>query len=331
MASRFFSAVALVIFVGQNFLPSGRLGGRNGLTIPISQEIAGPASGTYKEMSTSGTFIPDRPSDAYLNRTAGSDNREFLKFNYNATVQTRRIESLVSKITITVHGLGGRIDSSSSGDRYGYVNFSLPLRNFEILKQAVKDLVPRKLLLEQIDSANLLPEKQIIEWEKSEAEQSLATLKNEKSQLNSGHTQTVNVYNQRLTALGQEKDSLENEWTNASAERRAAITTRLAQIQTEKNLLQADLEKENQNYRNKLSSLNNQIKNVENSLQNIQKRDENFMDDLSMISGTIYFDWISFWKLANLFVPGTIIPWLFLIGAIIAFWRYRISRKVLVL
>lgn len=32
-----FAAVALVIFVGQNFLPSGRLVGRNGLTIPISQ------------------------------------------------------------------------------------------------------------------------------------------------------------------------------------------------------------------------------------------------------------------------------------------------------
>src|SRR3989344_4480451 len=40
-----------------------------------------------------------------------SDNREFLKIGYNATIQTRDVADTTNRVQVVIRGFGGRIDS----------------------------------------------------------------------------------------------------------------------------------------------------------------------------------------------------------------------------
>jgi hypothetical protein len=252
-----------------------------------------------------------------------TDNRQFLKINYDAEIKTRNISDMVTKIESTVRLFNGRIDGSSSGKEYGYVNFVVPASQFEIFKREVKDLTNDKLFIEQISSVNLLPEKQQIEKNQKEVEGYISSYKNEKAQLVKDHNSIVSSYNTRISGLDTESALLQNEWQTATTVRRSIITARLAQIQIEQNIIAGELSNENSIYQNKLVIINQKLKNAETGLQTVQEQDRNLIDNVSVVTGRISLTWVSLWEIADIFVPGALLAWILAIAAGLSYWRYR--------
>ena len=266
----------------------------------------------------------------YPNQNATTDTREFLKINYNATIKTRNVGDMVAKTEVAVRGFGGRVDESSGGEKYGYVNFSIPASQFEMFKSQIKSLTNAKLFVEEINSTNLLTQKQGIERNQTQANNYIINFKNEKAQIVKNHSQIINSFNSRVDGLNKELVLLQFEWQTASNSRRAEINTRFAQIQTEKNTIQEDSANENSSYQNKLTNVNQKIKDAEDTLQSYQTADQNLIDNVSMVNGTISFDWVSLFELVNIFVSWYWFVVAFLIGAVVSYWRYRMSMRVFI-
>ena len=259
-----------------------------------------------------------------------TDTRQFLKTYYNATIRTRNVAEKVSKIEVSVRALGGRIDMSNSGEEYGYVSFAIPAAQLGTFREEIKSLTGKKLITEQLNSENLLPQKQSIEEAKKQAEKSLAGLKNEQAELGSNHAKVIGSYTSRLNGLNQEMTLLQNEWSSASSERKAQINSRLAQIQTEKNIIQAELENENKSYQNKLAEIKNRIKNAEIVLGSIQSEDQNLLENVATVTGNISLEKVNFWEIADIYMPGPLLAWLLATAAIAAYPRHRWAFQVFV-
>ncbi|MFA5888886.1 MAG: hypothetical protein WC857_01445 [Candidatus Paceibacterota bacterium] len=81
-----------------------------------------------------------------------SDKREFLKINYNATLQTRQVSDTKNRIEIMVRGFNGRVDTSNSGDKWGDISFAIPKSEFDAFREEVKNLVGSRFYIEQTNS-----------------------------------------------------------------------------------------------------------------------------------------------------------------------------------
>ena len=101
-------------------------------------------------------------------------------------------------------------------------------------------------------------------------------------------------------------------------------------IPKEKNNLEANISNENAIYRNKVSVINQNLKNAGVDLQNVQTRNQDLIDNVSMVSGTISVTWISLFELVGIFFSWYWIALILLIGAVISYWRYRMSMKIFI-
>jgi len=257
-----------------------------------------------------------------------TDTREFLKTNYRATIKTRKIVDMADKIGVMVRGFGGRINSISSGGKTGHISFSIPADQFEMFRSEIKRLTNARLFVEEKSSTNMLPQKQVLEKKYEQVGNSITDSKNEKAQLTKNHSQVVDSYNSRIKGLDEEVRLLQIEWSNVDYNRTLEINSRLTQIQEEENALQTSLATENKNYNNKLNSINQKLKALGNDLENVEQQDENLVDDVSMVDGTIYLEWISLWKLVDMFTPGPLLAWILVIIAGVSYWRDRRSMRV---
>ncbi|MEI6580766.1 MAG: hypothetical protein WCO07_01195 [bacterium] len=266
----------------------------------------------------------------YPNQNGGTDTREFLKISYNAEIKTRNVNHVVTKIETIVRGSSGRVDASSGGEKHGYVSFSIPKINFEVFRSQIEDLTNAKLFVEETRSANLLPEKQQIEKEQVGVEKTIVGLKNQKAQLARNHTEIIDSYNFRIYELNRESGLLQNEWQTAIEARRVEITARLAQILTEKNNLATKISSENNTYENKLALINGSLKSAGVSLENVQNRNQNLIDNVSMINGTISVTWVNLFQLVNIFISWYWIALVLAIASAVSYWRYRVSMRVFI-
>jgi len=252
-----------------------------------------------------------------------TDTREFLKKYYNATIKTRQVDEMASKVELAVRGSGGRIDSLNTGEEYGYVGFAVPATKFEMFREEIRSLTGRKLIVENMSSENLLPQKQSIEERQGQIEKSITELKNEKDQLTKNHNQTLASYNGKIKSINSQMAALQAEYPNASPERKAQINALLYDLQAEKEGLQSKISSENRNYQNQLANLNQGIKSLEESLNYVNKEDKNLMDDVETVSGTISLDKVNVWEIMEIYVPGPLLGWILLVLAALAYLRYR--------
>jgi|GEM_PF-3519574 len=301
---------------------------RTGINMPSFDTSA--LNAPSMSSGTNSIALPGMPSPYYPDQGLGTDTREFLKINYNGTIKTRNVNDTVSKVENIVRGSAGRVDSINGGEKYGYVSFSVPSSQFEMFKSQIKNITNAKLFIEETNSTNLLPEKQQIEKEQTQVEKNITDFKNQKVQLNSSHTQIIDSYNYRIYELNRENGLLQVEWQTATPARRIEITARLAQILQEKNNLEANISNENAIYRNKVSVINQNLKNAGVDLQNVQTRNQDLIDNVSMVSGTISVTWISLFELVGIFFSWYWIALILLIGAVISYWRYRMSMKIFI-
>jgi hypothetical protein len=267
----------------------------------------------------------------YLNNeNKTSDTREFLKINYHANIQTRNITKMVEEVASSVRIFGGRIDSLNSREKYGNINFSIPADQFEIFKREIKSLTNARLFVDGENSTNLLSQKQNIEAMQMGSEKIITNLKKDRIELNNSYSQINSSYTNRVDGLDAESELLQIEWQNAEYDRRLEINYRITQIQGERNILESELAKEHKNYLSKLNDINKQIKNNEDGLAGIKQQDQNLLENVSMVNGSVSFNWISLWKLVDLFIPGPLLAWIFAFAGIVSYWRYHIYMRVFI-
>lgn len=247
-----------------------------------------------------------------------TDTRELLKVNYNASMQTRDVQKLTRHVETTVRGHGGRIDQISNSPKSGYVSFVVPMSKYEAFRTEFEGLVGSRFLTVDIQSQNMLPQKQSIEEQQTQADKTVSDYKAERQRLVNAHASAVKSLQSQIDADAQELARL-----------RAQTPTQDIQVQIQivsDDWLsrKAQLSDENAAYSWQLSDVDANIKFAQDWQTAIKTQDTALMDDIATVSGTVSVSWISLWEMAQLYLPGYWIPTIF---AILAFLSYLSDRR----
>jgi len=287
---------------GRGVMPMLR--GGMGLGGDNAQQVAGkpasaPSGMRYAEDSVSSSIAPDYYYDGDVPVT---DTREFLKTDFNATLLTRDVQDLVEESETIIKGHEGRIDNISSSEKHGYIQFVVPLSQFQDFRREIENLVPSKFLAVQISKQNLLPQKQNIEEVQKQVEQNLAELRDARQK-------TINTYNAVAKNLESQLAKIQTEINTLSANPDdPGNQARLAQLQTQLSTLQSRLSSEKVAHASKLASYDNQIKYADTSLTAVKNQDQELLDSVATVRGTLSFQWISLWEMVHVYLPGFWIP-----------------------
>ena len=266
-----------------------------------------------------GMMRPDYYPYPYPNQDVPvTDTREFLKVTYGATMQTRDVQGLTRRVVTTVRGYDGRIDNESSSPQYGNVSFVVPQSKFDAFRDELEGLVDSRFLKVSISSQNLLPQKQSIEEQQKQADSNLADYKAARQKIVSAHAGTVKSLQSQIDT-----------YTQMLATLRAQVQT--PQIQTQIQNISSSLVSLNQQITNENASYSSQLKDADANIKYAQDwqtavktQDKALLDNVATVSGSVSIQWISYWAIAQLYLPGYWIPFIF---AVLTFLSYRRDRR----
>lgn len=210
-----------------------------------------------------------------------TDTREFLKVYYSAFMRARNVQGLTRRVETTVRGFGGRIDQQSSSQYYGSVSFAVPQSKYDAFRTEVESLVPSRFITTNISSQNLLPQKQSIEEQQKQAGETLANYRAERQKIITTHSATVQSLQAQLAASTDQGVI-------------ASLTQQLAN--------------ENSSYTALLNTIERRIASAEKMQKALQTQDQELLDNVATVTGTISIEWISLWGIALLYLPGYWIP-----------------------
>jgi hypothetical protein len=129
-----------------------------------------------------------------------TDIREFQKVNYNACIRTRNVPVLVRRVETTVHGYGGRIDQESSSPKSGYISFVVPMSKYDSFRNELESMVNSRFITINIQSSNMLPQKQGIEDQQKQADNALTKYQTSRQKLVDAHASTVKSLQSQIYA-----------------------------------------------------------------------------------------------------------------------------------
>ena len=176
----------------------------------------------------------------------------------------------------------------------------MPALKFEQFRAQVESLVGARFLTVTTNSQNLLPQKQSIEQETQSIEADLATYAASRKSLLANHASAV-------------------------ASIQALIDAKSGDIAA----LNKQLLNENATYNARLAALDQQIAYTQKSLTAVKTQDQNLLDEVSTVNGTISLNWISLWDMIQLYVSGPMIALIFAILSFISYWRPRPLERFL--
>ena len=226
-----------------------------------------------------------------------TDTREYSKIDYRAQIKTRNVSDIATRAQAIIHGFDGRIDSSSTSQKNGYMTFAVPARQFDAFRLQIRSLVGERFIIETTSAQNLLPQKQAIEQRREEINKQITDLKSQRSQLIATHNRTVANLQARI---------------NASVDEQEIIG------------LRGQLASENAAYNRKLASYNQQIKDYETNLEYTNKQDQNLINNVATVNGTISLRLISVWEVLDLYFGPY---WLAILLGLIAIISYFFNRR----
>lgn len=256
-----------------------------------------------------------------------TDDREFLKTDYNATIQTRDVNELARELETKIRGYDGRIDSFSSSEKFGNISFALPANKLDTFRQDIESMVASKFLTVNIRQENLLPQKQSIEQQKEYVEKTLADLKTQRSKLVSTHNSTVAALKARLDAIKYELSVLSADQTTDPI-RRQQIAARQYELLTEQGSLENRISGENSSYASELKYLDARISGAQDGLVQVNKSDQNLLDNVATVRGNISLNWISVWEVIKLYVPPGWMAAIFIAAAIVSYFVQKKRGKL---
>lgn len=263
----------------------------------------------------------------YQNPTPSiTDTREFLKMNYKAQMRTRNVQELTKRVETTVRGYDGRVDETSSSQKFGYVNFVVPASKFDEFRTEIEAFVGPRFLTVSVRSENLLPQKQSIEGQQKQVETSLADLQTSRTKLVAAHKSTLASLNSQLDDVVTEITALRGQTSDPNLQ--AQIAARLLVLQAQQGTFHGRIANENSSYKYQLDSIDAQIKYANSNLDSVKTQDQDLLDNVATVNGTISINWISLFEIVQLYLPGNSIPVIFVGLAVLAYvWhRFREHR-----
>lgn len=259
-----------------------------------------------------------------------TDNREFIKTDYSASIQTGRVAELAQRIQTIVRGFDGRVDSSGNSDEQGYVSFVIPAGRLDAFKTEVKSIAGAKFYTESLSSQNMLSDKRSLEDQQNQTNNTLSQLTADRDQLNVDHNKTIASLNMQLSAIAREAAGLKIQALNTiNYDRQLQIQTRLADLQKQAKDLNVRLANENSSYTNQLNSLNYQIQDAQGTLDQLGKQAGDLLDTVATVRGTISISYISLWGILGLYLPAYWEVYVLIIAAFIAYYVHRCQSSLL--
>ena len=268
-----------------------------------------------------------KPPTYYIQPEAStpvSDNREFLKISYSATIQTRHVADMDAQIQNSILGSGGRIDSSNSSNDGGYISFVIPADKLDTFRAQLKNFAGYRFITEQTQSDNLLPQKKDIESQQQQTNNSLTQLNSSRDNLIISHNHAVASIQAQQDSIAKQLTALKNQVPQNPGQA-LEIYQQITDLQNQNQALQTRLANENSNYSQELSSYNAQIQDAQNTLSNLSTQTGDLLDNVATVQGTISLNAINLWDVFNTYCPpGYWVSSLLLLGAITA---YYVSRR----
>ncbi len=277
---------------------------------------------------SSGVAMPYPGPYPYTNGEATAhDTREFNKIYYNADMQTRDVQGLTKHIETTVRGHGGRVDNTSSSPTYGSVSFVVPQSKFDDFRSELESLVGWRFLTVNVNSQNLLPQKQGIEQQQTNVETNITDLKAAKAKLLTTHNGTVAALQSQIDANEREIAMLKSQ-TSTDPAVSNQIASRLLALAADQTTLKTEIANENSSYSYQHDYYDLQIKYANSNLDAVKTADQDLLDNVATVSGTVSVRWISLWEMALAYLPGYWIPSIFLLLAALAYLWHRKEGQV---
>src|SRR3989344_3542072 len=280
--------------------------------------------GVSNAVSVQGTmaspaYYPDKYPYPYYNpEVPVTDTREFLKVSYGASMQTRDVQGLTRRVETTVRGYDGRIDQESSSPKYGYVSFVVPQAKYEAFRDELEGLVDSRFLTVNISSQNLLPQKQSIEEQQEQAESTLADYKAARQKIVNAHANAIKSLQSQIDADAEELIFLRAQTQTPQ------IQAQIQAMYDEWLLLNQRLANENASYSSQLRNADANIAYAEKWQTAVETQDQALLDTVATVTGSVSLQWISYWAMAQLYLPGYWIPAIF---AILAFLSFLYDRR----
>lgn len=303
-----------------------------------SQDIraANPiAKGAYFINNVLQSFESEKPyDDNYaansnnLNTQSLNDTREFLKTDYFASLRTRTVMQTATRVQTIVRGYGGRIDTVSSDNRYARISFVVPKDTFEQFKNEIGSLIGPRFYAESITQENLLPQKQVIENQTTDSQNALQDYMQNKKTKEASHAAFVKNFNASIARLTAQINALDNERSQTtSTNRLTEIAQTYYALTRERSVQQAQLAEENKNFARDEAYFNNAITATNSQLNVLDKQNQNVLNTVATVRGTIDISWISVHEVLSLFVPYY---WLWLLGValVVAYIRQHNKRAL---
>lgn len=253
------------------------------------------------------------------------DTREFLQYEYNASIKSRHVQELTGRLQTVVRGYGGRVDSVSVQKKYGYIYFVVPKSSFEEFKSEVKSLANARFYEESVRGQNLLPEKVVIEKSLDTTNQSLVSWQESLLALNKEHDGHILYMQKQLNSTASRIAKLRTEVTSSTARQKeiSAELSRLYAVQAE---TQKNIKGENEYYNSRKFYLEDQIKNTQTQIASLVGQDKELQDTVETVQGSIQVQWVSILETINIYVPYFWL-WIISICIVIALVHYYGRRR----
>lgn len=295
---------------------SARAMDASGAMVPPVQGMAvGMGGGVSADMA----YAPDYYPYPYPGgNVAVTDTRELLKVNYSASMQTRDVAGLTRRVETTVRGYEGRIDQISASPKSGYVSFVVPMSKYDAFRGELESMVKSKFLTVNIQSSNMLPQKQGIEEQQKQADKTLAEYQASRLKVVDTHASTVKSLQSQIDASNVRL-----------AELRAQTPTYDLQLQIqglvdEVASFKSQLAYENASYKSRLESVDSSIKYAKEWQTAVKTQDQELLDNVATVNGSVSIEWISLWDMVHTYLPGYWIPAIFALLTLVSFlWDRR--------
>jgi hypothetical protein len=233
-----------------------------------------------------------------------TDTREFLKVSYNATLKTRDVRETVRDVKGAIRDAEGRIDNENTSDKRGTISFVVPKSKFDAFRDEIESLTHSKLYTETISSQNLLNQKQGIEQQMQTATSSLASLEQQKRDLDARHNQTINTIQRELTSIAEQLTAVRQAMNNTQDEAQLAqLRAQESALVSRQVTLRQNRDSENASYNSRNQTLTTQIAYAKNNVNQVQKQDDQFTNNIETVNGYIHISWIGLWGLAAALSP----------------------------
>ena len=243
--------------------------------------------------------------------TPAVDDREFLKYTYNASLETREVEEVATKILTIIRGYKGRVDNARINDQYASVSFVVPKDDLLNFKEEIKSLVGKRFYEENLNLQNLLPEKVYIAESAETVNKNLTDFQTRLKELNDKHAKIIADLQRQVNGVVVRIAALRKEQATANPERQKQITAEIASLGTRQGSLNRQISEENKYYGWDKTSLEQDIKNTQTQLDNLSKQDTQLNEKVETVQGSINIQWISIPEMADIYVPYY---WAWIIG-----------------